>query len=41
MGEEEEEEEDMGVTDVDESIPLFTKPLATIPGQSAKLYSRD
>ena len=28
-----EEEEDLGITDVDEPTPLFFKPIATIPGK--------
>ena len=27
------EEEDMGITDVDDPIPLFTKPISYIPGE--------
>ena len=31
--EEEEEEEEVAITDIDDPQPMFTQPLATIPGQ--------
>ena len=33
MEEEEEEEEEVAITDIDDPQPMFTQPLATIPGQ--------
>ena len=35
---EEEEEEEVAITDIDDPQPLFTQPLATIPGR-LKQYS--
>lgn len=35
-GEEMEEEEDIGITDIDDPQPLFTQPLATVPGEQTQ-----
>ena len=33
MDDDEEEEEEVAITDIDDPQPIFTQPLATIPGQ--------
>ena len=36
-GMEVDEDEDVGITDIDDPQPLFTQPIASIPGQKNKL----
>ena len=35
---EEEEEEDPGITDIDEPTPRFTRPISTLPGTFMYMY---
>ena len=35
---EEEEEEDPGITDIDEPTPRFTRPIYTLPGTFMYMY---